>query len=398
MNDPTLIKPALRTGLVNEYYFSAKLAEIARMRQEGADIINLGIGSPDMAPAPEVISELERYASESNNHGYQSYRGIPALRKAFSDWYGKHFGVMPDPDTEILPLMGSKEGIMHISMAFLDPGDEVLVPDPGYPAYASAAKLAGGVVRSYDLSEENGWRPDLRAIETSGTDRVKIMWINYPHMPTGARVSYTLFEELVRFARRNRILLCNDNPYSFILNNDHLSILSVPGADETALELNSLSKSHNMAGWRIGMLAGNSTYINNVLKVKSNMDSGMFQPLQVAAAAALALPESWYEELNSVYSRRRILAAQIMNALMCTFDDSQSGLFLWGKIPDGYNDAEELTEELLHNNHLFVTPGSIFGNNGRRHIRISLCASEELLSGALIRVRERVNTNQLKTA
>ncbi len=393
-----LIRAASRTRLVNEYYFSAKLAEIARMRQEGADIINLGIGSPDLAPAPEVIAELDRNASISGNHGYQSYRGIPSLRMAFSAWYGRHFGVMPDPDSEILPLMGSKEGIMHISMAFLDPGDEVLVPDPGYPAYAAAARLAGGVVRSYDLTEENGWMPDIPAIEAAGTDRLKIMWINYPHMPTGARASRELFEELVRFAQRHRILLCNDNPYSFILNSDHLSILSVPGAAETALELNSLSKSHNMAGWRIGMLAGNSTYINDVLKVKSNMDSGMFQPLQAAAAAALALPDSWYEEINSVYSRRRILAAKIMNALSCTFAESQSGLFLWGKIPGGFSDAEELTEELLHRNHLFVTPGSVFGRNGRRHIRISLCASEELLSGALIRVRERVITNQLKTA
>ena len=393
-----LIRAASRTRLVNEYYFSAKLAEIARMRQEGADIINLCIGSPDMAPAPEVIAELERNASVSSNHGYQSYRGIPSLRKAFSAWYGRHFGVMPDPDSEILPLMGSKEGIMHISMAFLDPGDEVLVPDPGYPAYAAAARLAGGVVRSYDLREENGWMPDIQAIEAAGTERVKIMWINYPHMPTGARASHQLFEELVRFAQRNRILLCNDNPYSFILNSDHLSILSVPGASETALELNSLSKSHNMAGWRIGMLAGTSAYINNVLKVKSNMDSGMFQPLQAAAAAALALPESWYEELNSVYSRRRILAAQIMNALSCTFEESQSGLFLWGKIPGGFSDAEELTEELLHRNQLFFTPGSVFGRNGRRYIRISLCASEELLAGALLRVRERVISNQLQTA
>ena len=392
-----LMRAASRTGLVNEYYFSAQLAEIAQMRQKGADIINLGIGSPDMAPAPEVIGELARNASLSTNHGYQSYRGIPSLRKAFSNWYGRHFGVAPDPDSEILPLMGSKEGIMHISMAFVDPGDEVLVPDPGYPAYAAAASLAGGVTRSYDLTEENGWMPDLRAIEASGTERVKMMWINYPHMPTGTRASRELFEELVRFAQRHRILLCNDNPYSFILNTEHLSILSVPGAAETALELNSLSKSHNMAGWRIGMLAGNSTYINNVLKVKSNMDSGMFQPLQAAAVAALALPDRWYEGINMVYSRRRILAAGIMNALSCTFDETQSGLFLWGKIPGTFRDAEELTEELLHNNHLFITPGSVFGRNGRRYVRISLCASEELLSLALTRVSKRIISKQLQT-
>ena len=387
MNNIT-IKPASRTGLVNEYYFSSKLAEIARMREEGADIINLGIGSPDMAPDPGVISELSRNASSSRNHGYQGYRGIPSLRQAFADWYSRYFGVTLDPSSEILPLMGSKEGIMHISMAFLDPGDEVLVPDPGYPAYSAAALLAGGVVRKYDLTEETGWFPDIRAIEAGGTGKVKIMWINYPHMPTGTRASRGLFEELVDFARRNSILLCNDNPYSFILNSDHQSILSVDGARETALELNSLSKSHNMAGWRIGMVAGNGAFINNVLKVKSNMDSGMFQPLQAAAAVALAAPDEWYTALNASYLRRRKLAAEIMHSLSCTFSPGQSGLFLWGRVPDIYSDAEELTEKLLHGSHLFITPGSVFGENGRRYLRISLCADEELLEKALKRVRE----------
>jgi aspartate/methionine/tyrosine aminotransferase len=382
-----MIKPASRTGLVNEYYFSSKLAEIARMRQEGADVINLGIGSPDMAPDPAVIKELTRNASSDRNHGYQGYRGIPSLRQAFSDWYMKYFGVILDPAGEILPLMGSKEGIMHISMAFIDPGDEVLVPDPGYPAYSAAALLAGGVVRKYDLKEESGWLPDIRAIEAGGLDRVKIMWINYPHMPTGTKASPGLFEELIAFARRNRILLCNDNPYSFILNNEHLSILSVAGSMETALELNSLSKSHNMAGWRIGMLAGKSDFINNVLKVKSNMDSGMFQPLQAAAALALAAPEEWYTALNSVYMRRRALAGEIMRTLSCTFSNSQSGLFLWGRVPDSFSDAEELTDKLLHGSHLFITPGSVFGHNGRMFVRISLCADEELLQKALLRVR-----------
>lgn len=391
-----LIKPASRTGLVNEYYFSAKLAEIARMRQEGADIINLGIGSPDMAPAPEVNEELARSASVSGNHGYQSYRGIPSLRQALAVWYKKYFGVTLDPADEILPLMGSKEGIMHISMAFLDPGDEVLVPDPGYPAYGAAAGLAGGVVRRYDLTEENGWMPDISAIEATGVGRVKIMWVNYPHMPTGAKADSALFGELVSFAIRHRILLCNDNPYSFILNNDHLSILSVPGARETALELNSLSKSHNMAGWRIGMLAGNRNYINDILKVKSNMDSGMFKPLQEAAVKALEAPEEWYGKLNEVYSRRRRYIGEIMDELGCSYDPLQSGLFLWGRIPSHCSDAEELTDDLLRRNHLFVTPGSVFGENGRRYIRISLCADEKTIKNALRRIRTGAKTEITK--
>jgi len=384
-----IIKAASRTGLVNEYYFSIKLAEIARMRQQGIDVISLGIGSPDMPPAPNVIEALAKNASDSSNHGYQSYRGIPQLRGAFSSWYLKYFRVALDPDTEILPLIGSKEGIMHISMAFLDQGDEVMVPDPGYPAYGAAAKLAGGIPRSYDLKEENGWMPDIEAIEASGVEKVKIMWINYPHMPTGARATPALFERLVSFARRHSILLCHDNPYSFILNNDHLSIFSVPASRDVSLELNSLSKSHNMAGWRIGMVAGSSSFINDILKIKSNMDSGMFQPLQAAAAEALAAPEGWYAQLNEVYRRRRNKAAEIMNALSCTFDPAQSGLFLWGKIPPQFTDAAEMTEKLLHENHLFITPGSVFGDNGKRYIRISLCATEELLTAALERINSK---------
>ncbi len=384
--DSPHIKAASRTQLVSEYYFSTKLAEIARMRQQGIDVISLGIGSPDMPPAPDVIEALAKNASESRNHGYQSYRGIPRLRQAFADWYLKYFGITLNSETEILPLIGSKEGIMHISMAFLDPGDEVLVPDPGYPAYGAAAKLAGGSVRTYDLTEKNGWMPDVDAIEASGTDKVKIMWINYPHMPTGTKATPELFERLVVFARKHGILLCNDNPYSFILNTVHLSIFSVPHARDVALELNSLSKSHNMAGWRIGMVAGNSTFINDVLKVKSNMDSGMFQPLQAAAAEALAAPEAWYTALNNTYLRRRQKAAEIMNVLGCTFDPAQSGLFLWGRIPSHYSDAIALTEELLHEKHLFITPGNVFGNNGARYIRISLCAPEEVLQAALQRV------------
>jgi aspartate/methionine/tyrosine aminotransferase len=350
-----------------------------------------------MPPSTEVIEELGRNASAENNHGYQGYRGIPQLRKAFAAWYLKYFRVSLDPDTEILPLIGSKEGIMHISMAFLDPGDEVLVPDPGYPAYGAAARLAGGVVRPYDLTGENGWLPDIEAIEASGVERVKIMWINYPHMPTGTRASAQLFESLTAFARRHNILLCNDNPYSFILNDDHLSIFAIPGSREVALELNSLSKSHNMAGWRIGMVAGSSSFINDVLKVKSNMDSGMFQPLQAAAAVALAAPDEWYQRLNEVYLRRRNRAAEIMRSLSCTFSPEQTGLFLWGKIPEGYRDAIELTEELLHERHVFITPGSVFGNNGKRYIRVSLCATEELLAKALGRISSGTNSTTNKT-
>jgi aspartate/methionine/tyrosine aminotransferase len=389
----TNIKAAARTGLVNEYYFSAKLAEIARMRDQGIDVINLGIGSPDMPPAENVTDELTLSASNSNNHGYQSYRGIPRLRKAFADWYARYFRVDLDPETEILPLIGSKEGIMHISMAFLDPGDEVLVPDPGYLAYGAAARLAGGVVRYYDLREETGWLPDISSIEAAGVEKVKMMWINYPHMPTGTKATPALFSELVNFARRNGILLCNDNPYSFILNKEHLSILSVPGAAETALELNSLSKSHNMAGWRIGMVAGNRVFINDILKVKSNMDSGMFLPLQAAASVALSASDSWYEGLNAMYLRRRKRAAEIMNSLSCTFNEAQTGLFLWGRIPAKYTDATVLTEELLHERHIFITPGSIFGNNGARYIRISLCATEEILDATLARINSPANSN-----
>ncbi len=389
MNNP-VIKAASRTGLVNEYYFSTKLAEISRMRQQGIDVISLGIGSPDMPPADNVIEELGRCASVSHNHGYQGYRGIPALRGAFAAWYMKYFRVDIDAETEILPLIGSKEGIMHISMAYLDNGDEVLVPDPGYPAYSAASKLAGGLPRPYDLHEKNGWLPDIEAIEASGVEKVKIMWINYPHMPTGARANPELFKRLVAFARRNSILLCHDNPYSFILNSEHLSLFSVPGARDVALELNSLSKSHNMAGWRIGMVAGNSSFINDILKIKSNMDSGMFQPLQAAATRALSAPDEWYAHLNEVYRRRRDRAAEIMNALLCSFDPAQSGLFLWGKIPTQFTDAVEMTEKLLHENHLFITPGSVFGDNGKRFIRISLCASEELLTAALARINLKI--------
>ena len=386
------INPASRISLVQEYYFSGKLKEIAEMRQKGLDIINLGIGSPDLPPSASVIDTLYKNALNPSNHGYQSYNGIPALRNALARWYKTYFYADLDPSSEILPLIGSKEGIMHISMAFLDPGDEVLIPNPGYPAYEAATKLAGGNVRYYDLTEETGWLPDTGNLEAEDLSRVKIMWINYPNMPTGRKASVEIFSNLVAFARRHCILLVNDNPYSFILNDRPLSIFSAEGSKEIALELNSLSKSHNMAGWRIGMAGGNAAFINAIMKVKSNMDSGMFQPLQAAAAEALAAPEEWYRQLNEVYLGRRVIAGEIMDALSCTFERDQAGLFLWGKIPSYYNGAAEMTDALLYDRHVFITPGFIFGSNGNRYIRISLCANEDVLKTALSRVRIPIKT------
>jgi aspartate/methionine/tyrosine aminotransferase len=386
------INPASRLSLVQEYYFSGKLKEIAEMRQKGLDVINLGIGSPDLPPSASVIDALYKNASNPSNHGYQSYNGIPALRNALARWYRTYFHADLDPSAEILPLIGSKEGIMHISMAFLDPGDEVLIPNPGYPAYEAATKLAGGKVRYYDLTEDNGWLPDTINLETTDLSGVKIMWINYPNMPTGRKASLEIFRNLVAFARRHSILLINDNPYSFILNDSPLSIFSAEGSKEIALELNSLSKSHNMAGWRIGMVGGNPAFINAIMKVKSNMDSGMFQPLQAAAAEALEAPEEWYRQLNEVYLRRRAIAGEIMDALSCTFARDQAGLFLWGRIPEHYTDAAEMTDALLYNRHVFIAPGLIFGSNGKMYIRISLCAPEDVLKAALDRVKIPLQT------
>ena len=381
-----IVKPADRTANVQEYYFSQKLAQIDRMRRDGSDVINLGIGSPDQPPSESTVSALIAEAKKSTSHGYQSYSGIPSLRKAFSDWYKKYFYVNLNPDNEILLLMGSKEGIMHISMAFVNPGDEVLVPDPGYPTYSSVTNLVGGIVRKYDLSEENGWLPDLKSLELSDLSKVKLMWVNYPNMPTGVKASVDLFEKLVAFSRKHRILLVNDNPYSFILNKEYISIFSVEGAKDTALELNSLSKSHNMAGWRIGMVAGQSDYIKTVLKVKSNMDSGMFLAMQMAAIEALNNPDSWYDSVNSVYIRRRKIVEQIMDLLKCSYDKSQIGLFVWGKIPENIPDCESYVEKILMKSLVFITPGFIFGKNGEHFIRISLCATEEKLNEAKNRI------------
>ena len=388
-----LIEPAERIRNVEEYYFSTKLKQVGEMRRNGIDVINLGIGSPDLSPSTEVIEALHSNALNPQNHGYQSYIGIPVLRNAFTSWYKRYFGVTLNPENEILPLMGSKEGIMHISMAFLNNGNEVLIPNPGYPAYEAAAKLAGGKARYYDLIEENSWLPDLNKLGKEELGNVKIMWVNYPHMPTGARATPEFFSRLVAFGRKHKILVCNDNPYSFILNDHHISVLSAEGAETTALELNSLSKSHNMAGWRIGMVAGNSTYISAILRVKSNMDSGMFQPLQAAAAEALNAPDSWYKDVNAIYSNRRTIAEEIMNTLRCTFDREQTGLFLWGKIPSHYTCSEDITEPLLLRSHVFITPGRVFGSNGKNYLRISLCADEKRLSEANMRIKRGYSDN-----
>jgi aspartate/methionine/tyrosine aminotransferase len=356
------------------------------MRNSGADIINLGIGSPDQPPSNNTVNRLIEEVRKPNVHGYQSYNGSPLLRRAFSDWYLKYFKVKLDPDNEILPLIGSKEGIMHISMAYVNPHDEVLIPDPGYPTYASVTNLVNGIIRTYDLKEENGWQPDFDVLEDSDLSKVRMMWVNYPHMPSGTRGSFLLFEKLVRFADKHNILLCNDNPYSFILNNECQSILFVDGAKEVTLELNSLSKSHNMAGWRLGMVAGHKEYIKNILKVKSNMDSGMFLPIQLAAVEALNNPADWYDQINSVYSKRRKIAEEIMEAMGCNFNREQTGLFLWGRIPDKIKSCESFTDDMLQKAHLFITPGFIFGKNGERYLRISLCSSESML----LKAKERV--------
>ena len=385
------VKPAKRTESVQEYYFSQKLAQIDRMRREGANIISLGIGSPDQPPSAGTVEALIAEAQKPASHGYQSYTGIPALRKAFAEWYKKYFHVDLNPDNEILPLMGSKEGIMHISMAFVNPGDEVLVPDPGYPTYTSVTNLVGGIVRKYDLTEKSGWLPDLDSLDKSDLSNVKLMWINYPHMPSGTKGSMALYEKLVRFAGKNNILLINDNQYSFILNKEYTSVLAVEGAKDTALELNSLSKSQNMAGWRIGMVAGHQEYIKSILKVKSNMDSGMFLPMQAAAAEALNNPDSWYDTVNEVYARRRKIVEEIMDILKCRYNKEQVGLFVWGKIPEKIKSCEDYVENILQKTHVFITPGFIFGLNGERYIRISLCATEEKLHEAKERFVKYMN-------
>ncbi len=381
-----MIAPADRLDSVSEYYFSRKLKEVAEMNVKGMNIISLGIGSPDLPPADSTLDVL---CSESHNpaaHGYQPYIGIPELRNAFATWYAQWYGVELDPQSEILPLIGSKEGILHITLAFANVGDAVLVPNPGYPTYSSLSKLLGVEIMTYDLKEDNAWMPDFEALEAMDLSRVKIMWVNYPNMPTGANASIELYEKLVAFARRKNIVLVNDNPYSFILNDKPISMLAVSGAKDCCIELNSLSKSHNMPGWRVGMVATNAQFASWILKVKSNIDSGMFRPLQLAAAQALSAGSEWYAANNDLYRRRRLLAQDIMDLLGCVYDDSQVGMFLWAKIPDTYSNVEELTERILHEARVFVTPGFIFGSNGERYVRISLCADESKLLEAKSRI------------
>jgi LL-diaminopimelate aminotransferase len=376
-----------RLSGVNEYYFSAKLKEIAQMQREGKKIINLGIGSPDLPPHRSVITELTDSAALPDHHGYQSYIGIPELRKAFADWYLTYYGVMLNPDSEILPLIGSKEGIMHIAMTFLDEKDEVLVPDPGYPAYAAVSAISGAKIRVYDLNETNNWLPDLNLLENQNLKSVKLMWVNYPNMPTGAAPDISFYQQLVDFGKKHSILIVNDNPYSFILNPNPRSILSIPGALENCIELNSLSKSHNMAGWRIGMAAGAPSYLQQIIKFKSNMDSGMYKPIQKAAVKALALSKDWFDDLNRVYAERREKAEDIMHLLGCVFQEEQTGLFLWGKIPTAYQDGYTLCDHLLYNAGVFITPGGIFGKNGDSYIRISLCSSKDILEDAYAKIK-----------
>lgn len=382
------INPSKRSNSVQEYYFSKKLKEVDDLRMRGADIINLGIGSPDLPPSNETINELNESSNISNNHGYQSYYGIPELRKAFAKWYETFFKVILNPDKEILPLIGSKEGIMHITMAYVNPGDKVLVPNPGYPTYTSVSKLVGSEVIHYNLKSENSWYPDFNEIEKLNLEGVKLMWVNYPHMPTGQKATKQLYSQLIEFGIKHNILICNDNPYSFILNQDYLSIFSISGSMNIALELNSLSKSHNMPGWRVGMVAGNSEFIANIIKVKSNMDSGMFRPVQLAAAKALESDSNWYKSINQVYRERRVVAEQILTKLNCTFDKNQSGLFLWGRVPSKYKNGDELADILLYKANVFVTPGKVFGNQGEDYIRISLCVDVEKLNITLKRIEE----------
>lgn len=381
------IQPSQRVQQIKEYYFSTKLKEIAALRNQGVDIISLGIGGPDLPPPAQVVETMTEAIHNPSNHGYQPHVGVPELREAFARWYKRWYGVELDPRSEIQPLIGSKEGVTHISLAFLNPGDKVLIPDPGYPTYSSISRMAGAEVVTYDLTEENGWQPDFEAIESSDLSGVKLMWLNYPHMPTGAKARRETFEKAIEFGKRHGIVIVHDNPYSFILNPEPMSIMSVPGAKDIAIELNSLSKSHNMPGWRVGVAVSNPTFLSWILRIKSNIDSGQFKPLMLAAAKALDEGHEWHDTLNREYARRREVAEQIMEALGCRFDPTQSGLFLWGKIIDPEVSSEQLADRMLADARVFITPGFIFGKNGDRYIRISLCAPVEKLNEALDRIR-----------
>ena len=381
-----MIKQSDRLNSVEEYYFSKKLREVSNMIQSGESVINMAIGSPDLFPSIRVIDEIKNSLSDSFAHKYQSYQGLPELRDAIAKFYNKFFGVELNPSNEVLPLMGSKEGIMHISLAFLNPGDEVLIPNPGYPTYLSVTKLVEANPIFYNLSEENGWFPNLSELENKDLSKVKLMWINYPHMPTGASANFDQFEKLLEFAKTNNILLINDNPYSFILNDDYLSLLKVKGYKDFVLELNSLSKSFNMSGWRVGMLVGSSDNITKVLKVKSNMDSGMFYGIQKGAIAALNLDKSWFEDLNKVYLKRRKLIWNIADKLNCSYDKNSKGLFVWAKLPNHIKSSEQYIDTLLKEKKIFIAPGTIFGSNGEGYIRFSLCIDEVKIDEALKRI------------
>jgi LL-diaminopimelate aminotransferase len=384
-----MMEIAKRLEGIGEYYFSQKLREIDELNKAGKQVINLGIGSPDMPPHPEVIKTLYDEALKSNQHGYQNYKGSPVLRNAISKWYKKWYDVELNPETEILPLIGSKEGIMHICMTYLNEGDEVLIPNPGYPTYRAAASIAGANIVEYELKEENKWYPDFNALEKMDIKKAKLMFVNYPQMPTGKLPTKELFVQLIVFAKKHNILLVHDNPYSFILNDKPMSLLSVEGAKEVAIELNSLSKSHNMAGWRVGMLVAAKERVDDVLRFKSNMDSGMFLPVQLAAAKALELGKEWHDEVNRVYRARREKVFQLLELLNCSFDKSQAGLFVWASVPSSYKDGYALSDKILHGSNVFITPGGIFGSAGNKYVRISLCATEQKIDEAIQRIKTK---------
>ena len=378
---------AKRLEGVGEYYFSQKLREIDGMNKAGKNVINLGIGSPDLPPHPDVIKTLQEEAAKPNTHAYQNYKGSPVLRSAIAKWYKRWYDVDLDPETEILPLIGSKEGIMHICMTYINEGDKVLIPNPGYPTYRSAATIAGANVIEYTLKKENDWCPDFNELEKEDLQNAKIMFVNYPQMPTGQLPTTKMFEDLIVFAKKHSILVCHDNPYSFILNDKPMSLLNIKGAKDVALELNSFSKSHNMAGWRVGMLCGAKDRINEVLRFKSNMDSGMFLPVQLAAAKALSLDQSWYDGINTVYTKRREKVFELLQMLKCSFDTNQAGMFVWAAIPPSYGDGYALTDEVLKKSNVFITPGGIFGSAGNKYVRVSLCTTEEKIEEAIQRIK-----------
>jgi len=380
---------AKRLEGVGEYYFSQKLREIDAMNKAGKNVINLGIGSPDLPPHPDVIKRLHDEASKPNTHAYQNYKGSPTFRNAISTWYKKWYNVELNADTEILPLIGSKEGIMHICMTYINQGDIVLIPDPGYPTYKSAATIAGANVTAYTLKEENNWFPDFHELEETDLKNVKLMFVNYPQMPTGQLPTKELFEKLIALARKHDILLVHDNPYSFILNKTPMSLLSIDGAKDVAIELNSFSKSHNMAGWRVGMLSGKKERIDEILRFKSNMDSGMFLPVQLAAAKALELDQDWFDELNTVYTKRRERVFELLQLLKCSFDKTQAGMFVWASVSSEYKDGYELSDTVLQNSNVFITPGGIFGNAGTQYVRVSLCTTEEKINEATDRIKTK---------